>query len=310
MSTASQSLAVPREGISALARDYAELVKARVTTLIIMTAWCGVYFAAAKSGVPSLSWMMFNALLGIGLVSGGTAALNEVMERDVDARMRRTAGRPLVTGSMSLTHASIVAFGMTLGGVLYLWATTNWQTAILTALTSACYLLVYTPMKMVHPMCTFLGAFPGAMPPVLGWCAIRGHLDPEAFVLFGIMFLWQFPHFHSIAWLYREDYESAGIQMLPVVEKDGRSTVRAIVFYAVALVPVTLAPTLIGMSGWIYFATALLLGAGLLWFSLRMWTMKLAPAVGKSKLRARHLLQATVIYLPLLFALMMIDRAG
>ena len=178
MSTASQPLAVPREGIGALARDYAELIKARVTTLIVMTAWCGVYFAAAKSGISSLSWTALNALIGIGLVSGGTAALNEVMERDIDARMRRTAMRPLVTGSLSVLHASVVAYGMTLGGiVLSVDFTTNWQTALLTALTSASYLMVYTPMKMVHPMCTFLGAFPGAMPPVLGWTAIRGHLD-------------------------------------------------------------------------------------------------------------------------------------
>ena len=113
---------------------------------------------------------------------------------------------------------------MTIGGVIYLWLTTNWQTALLTALTSASYLLVYTPMKQVHPICTFLGAFPGAMPPVLGWAAIRGRIDPEAVVLFAIMFFWQFPHFHSIAWLYREDYENAGVRMLPVVESDGRST--------------------------------------------------------------------------------------
>jgi len=310
MSTASQPLAVPREGFAAIARDYAELTKARVTTLIVMTAWCGAYFAAAKSGVSALSWTVFNALLGIGLVSGGTAALNEVMERDIDAHMRRTAMRPLVTGSLSLLQASIVAWGMTVGGVLYLWLTTNWQTALLTALTSASYLMVYTPMKMVHPMCTFLGAFPGAMPPVLGWTAIRGHLDAEAFVLFAIMFLWQFPHFHSIAWLYREDYERAGVRMLPVVESDGRSTAFAIIFYALALLPVTLVPTLMGMAGWAYFAGAFLLGCGLLWFSLRMWTMKLAPAVPQSKVRARHLLQATVIYLPLLFALMMINRAA
>ena len=310
MSTATQPLAIPRVGIAGLAREYSVLVKARVTTLIVMTAWCGAFFAAAKSGVPSLSWTVFNALLGIGLVSGGTAAINEVMERDLDARMRRTAIRPLVTGSVSVVHASLVAFGMTIGGLIYLWLTTNWQTALLTGLTSASYLLVYTPMKQVHPICTFLGAFPGAMPPLLGWVAIRGRIDPEAIVLFAIMFFWQFPHFHSIAWLYREDYENAGVRMLPVVESDGRSTIRAILLYSLALVPVTLASTLMGMTGWTYFAGALLLGAGLLWFSLRMWTMKLAPVVGKSKVRAHNLLQASVIYLPLLFALMMLDRTA
>ena len=310
MSTATQPLAIPGIGVAAMAREYSVLVKARVTTLVMMTAWCGAYLAAAKSGIPSLSWTMFHALLGIGLVSGGTAAINEVMERDLDAQMRRTAMRPLVTGTMSVTHASLVAFGMTIGGVVYLWLTTNWQTALLTALTSASYLLVYTPMKQVHPICTFLGAFPGAMPPVLGWVAVRGRIDPEAIVLFAIMFFWQFPHFHSIAWLYREDYENAGVRMLPVVESDGRSTIHAIVVYSVALVPVTLAPTLMGMTGWTYFAGALLLGCGLLCFGLRMWTMKLPPVAAASKMRARHLLQASVIYLPLLFALMMLNPAA
>ena len=243
-----------------MAREYAKLIKLRITALIVMMAWCGAYFAAAKSGVSSLSGTFVHALVGIAFVSGGTAAINEVMERDVDALMRRTAMRPLVTGRMSLLHASIVGFGMTIGGVVYLWLTTNWPTAILTALTSASYLLIYTPMKRVHPMCTFVGAFSGAMPPVLGWVAVRRSLDPEALVLFAILFFWQFPHFHSIAWLYREDYANAGVRMLPVVESDGRSTTFAIVFYALILVAVTLLPTLIGMTGWIYFAGALLLG--------------------------------------------------
>jgi len=310
MSTATQPLAVPRLGFAGLAREYSVLVKARVTTLIMLTACCGAYLAAAKSGLPFLSWCMFHTLMGIGLVSGGTAAINEVMERDLDARMRRTAMRPLVTGTLSLAHASTVAFGMTIGGIAYLWLTTNWQAALLSGLTSASYLLVYTPMKQVHPVCTFLGAFPGAMPPLLGWVAVRGRIDPEAIVLFAIMFFWQFPHFHSIAWLYREDYENAGVRMLPVVESGGQSTLRAIVMYSLALVPVTLAPTMMGMTGWTYFAGALLLGAALLCFSVRMWTMKLAPTTASSKVRARHLLQASVIYLPLLFALMMYNRAS
>lgn len=309
MSSASQSLPVPRAGLASLIADYATLTKARVTTLIVMTAWTGAFFAAEKSGTSLLSWALLHALVGIGLVSGGTAAINEVVERDLDALMRRTARRPLVTGSMSLLHASVIAFGMTIGGVFYLWLTTNWLTAALAALTSISYLVVYTPMKRIHPVCTFLGAFPGAMPPVLGWTAIRGRLDSEALVLFAIVFFWQFPHFHSIAWLYREDYENARIRMLPVVESDGRSTAFAIVMYALALVPVSLAPTLLGMSGWIYFGGALLLGLGMLWFSLRMWTMKLTPIEPESKLRARHVLQASVIYLPLLFGLMMINRA-
>ena len=308
MSSVTSPLAVPRPGVSSLIRDYSELTKARVTTLIVMTAWTGAFFAAAKSGLPLVSWTLFHALLGVGLVSGGTAAMNEVIERDLDARMRRTAIRPLVTGTMSLGHGMVVALVMMIGGAGYLGIMTNWLTAALALMTSVVYLMAYTPLKTVHPICTTIGAFPGAMPPVLGWTAIRGRLDWDAVVLFAILFFWQFPHFHSIAWLYRDDYESAGIRMLPVVERDGRSTARAIVAYAILLFPVTLAPTFLHFAGWIYFVAAILLGAGMFWASLRMWTMNLAPSSPHSKRFARQLLLASVVYLPLLFTVMMLDR--
>ena len=161
-----ESLAVARGG--AMVRDYAELIKARVTTLIIMSAWCGFYLGAAKSGVSSLSWMLLHALLGIGLVSGGTAAMNEVVERDSDALMRRTALRPLVTRSLGVAQATAIATAMILGGTVYLALATNLLTAALTLATSVVYLVAYTPLKKVSPLCTFVGAFPGAMPPVLG----------------------------------------------------------------------------------------------------------------------------------------------
>jgi len=307
MSSVTQPLAIPRTGFAALARDYSELVKARVTTLIIMTAWCGFYFGALKLGVSSLTWTLLHALAGIGFVSAGTAGMNEVMERDLDALMRRTSRRPLVTGSMSVLHAGIASLLMIVGGTMYLGLATNWLTAGLTFATSAVYLLAYTPLKKVAPICTLVGAFPGAMPPVLGWTAIRGRLDVEALVLFAILFFWQFPHFHSIALLYRDDYERAGIRMLPVVEKDGRSTARAILVYALALIPVTLAPTLLGMSGRTYLVGALVLGLAMLHYSARIWRKKLSPASPQGKVLARQLLQASVFYLPLLFALMMIN---
>lgn len=308
MSSVTQPLAVPRAGFSTLVRDYAELTKARVTTLIVMTAWTGAFFSAAKSGQPLMSWMLFHALFGIGLVSGGTAAMNEVIERDLDAKMRRTAIRPLVTGSLSLGHGMVVALVMMIGGAGYLGLMTHWLTAALALMTSMVYLLAYTPLKKIHPICTSIGAFPGAMPPVLGWTAIRGRLDWEALALFAILFFWQFPHFHSIAWLYRDDYESAGIKMLPVVERDGRSTARAILAYAILLVPVTLAPTLLHFAGRIYFVAALILGGFMFWASLRMVTMRLAPSAPQSKKYARQLLLASVTYLPLLFVVMMLDR--
>jgi protoheme IX farnesyltransferase len=307
MSTASQSFALPRHGALTLARDYAELTKLRVTTLIVMTAWCGYYFGALKSGVSSLSWGLFHALLGIGLISGGTAALNEVMEHDTDGRMRRTALRPLPAGRMSITHAALVGVLLTVGGALYLGLALNSLTGWLALATAFVYLMAYTPLKKLHPMCTFVGAFPGAMPGVLGWTAARGRLEWGALVMFAIVFFWQFPHFFSIAWLYREDYAAGRIRMLPVVEPDGRSTARRIVLYSMGLIPISLVPSFLGMSGKIYFAGALVLGLSLFGFAARLAALNQPLNTARSKQRARHLLQATVFYLPLLFALMMIN---
>jgi protoheme IX farnesyltransferase len=300
-------IAVPRSAFASLLRDYSELIKLRVTTLIVMTAWTGFYFAAYKSGVSSLSWTLFHALFGIGLVSAGTAAFNEVMEREGDARMLRTAQRPLPAKRMSLMHASVASAVMILGGTIYLWLTTNALAALLTLATSVVYLGLYTPLKRVSPICTFIGAFPGAMPPVLGWVAFRHRIDWEAILLFTILFLWQFPHFYSIAWLYREDYARADIRMLPVVYSDGRATAREILLYSMALIPVSMMPGAIGMTGRIYLFGSLLLGLGLLYFGWRLAAKKLPASAPHSKAPARQLLQATVLYLPLLFALMMLN---
>ena len=307
MSTATQPLVVSRSGALTLARDYAELTKLRVTTLIIMTAWCGYYFGALKSGVSSLSWGLFHALLGIGLVSGGTAALNEVLEWKTDGNMRRTAQRPIPAGRFSLLHATLVGTLMMLGGAVYLGLALNPLTAWLALATSAVYLGAYTPLKKVHPICTFVGAFPGAMPGVLGWTAARAQLDWGALVMFAIVFFWQFPHFYSIAWLYRQDYEDGGIRMLPVVEPDGKSTGRQILIYSLALIPISLLPAFVGMSGKLYFGGALVLGIALFYVGRRLVSLKLATGNARSKQRARQLLQATVFYLPLLFALMMLN---
>jgi protoheme IX farnesyltransferase len=304
----SSELAIPRGGVALMLRDYSELIKLRVTTLILMTAWAGYYFGALRQGSALVSWTLFHALLGIGLVSGGTAALNEVLEADVDGRMRRTAMRPLVTGRMGITHGLAVGLLMVVGGSEYLAFTTNLTTAFLTAATAAVYLGAYTPLKKIHPLCTFVGAFPGAMPPVLGWTAIRGRLDWEALVLFAILFFWQFPHFHSIAWLYREDYERAGIRMLPVVEPDGRSTARSVVVYSAALVAATIAPALLDMSGRVYLVGAIVLGVAFFWTGARLARIKLPATAARSKRYARQVLQASVFYVPLLFALMMLNR--
>src|ERR1700685_29145 len=300
-----QPLDVFRRRTTSLLRDYSELMKARVTTLIVMTAWCGYYFGAQKAGVSSLSWGLFHALLGIGLVSGGTAALNEVMEHEVDAHMRRTAQRPLPAGRMSLRHATIAGLLASLGGSIYLAVFTNPLTGLLTLLTSVVYLAADTPLKRISPICTFVGAFPGAMPGVLGWTAVRGRIEWGTLILFAILFVWQFPHFFSIAWLYRDDYAKGGIRMLPVVEEDGRSTANRIIGYSLALIPISLLPSLMGMAGRIYFVGAIILGLALLYFGILLAFLKSPLSSAPSKTPPRHVLQATVIYLPLLFALMM-----
>lgn len=288
-----------------LLRDYAELTKARITALIVVTAWSGYFFGAHKSGASALSLGLLHALLGVGLVSSGTAALNEVLELSVDARMRRTVQRPLPAGRMTRTHATAVGMVLTVGGSVYLALAANPLTGLLALLTALVYLAAYTPLKRVSPICTFVGAFPGAMPVLLGWTAARGRVEIEALILFGIMFVWQFPHFFSIAWLYREDYARGDIRMLPVVEEDGRSTVWRILAYSVALIPVSILPVAIGMTGRVYLAGALLMGAALFRVSLGMAYPQLPATAAASKTAARRLLRATIVYLPILFALMM-----
>ena len=287
--------------------DYAQLTKARITTLIVLTAWCGYFFGARKAGLPTLSWGLFHALFGIALVSSGTAALNEVMEHDVDRKMRRTALRPIPAGRMSLLHATLVGSFLTIGGSIYLALVTNWLTGLLTFLTAAVYLLAYTPLKTVSPICTFVGAFPGAMPCLLGWSAARARLDWGGVVLFLILFLWQFPHFFAIAWLYREDYAKGNIRMLPVVEPDGQSTSNRILLYSMALVPVSIIPAVIGMTGPIYAAGAVVLGLTFVYFAANLKRTHLPVTTGQSKARARQLFQCSIFYLPLLFGLMMAD---
>jgi len=211
---------------------------------------------------------------------------------------------------MSLLHACIVGGLMTIGGALYLGLALNPLTGWLSLATSAVYLAAYTPLKKIHPICTFVGAFPGAMPGVLGWTAARGRLEWGALVMFAIVFFWQFPHFFSIAWLYRQDYVAGSVRMLPVVEPDGRSTARQIILYSIGLIPVSLAPSVLHMSGRIYFAGALVMGLVLFAFGVRLARLQLPLSAARSKQRARHLLQATVFYLPLLFALMMINTVS
>jgi heme o synthase len=312
MNTVSQPIAISSE--SSPKRHLADLgvlLKPRVTTLIVMSAWCGFYFAAHKSGlraVDSLHLLAF-ALVGVGLVAGGTAALNQVLERDSDAHMHRTAVRPLPAHRLEPREALLFGLAGLFAGLLLLAMKTNLLTAALSLATSVSYLGLYTPLKKISPWCTFVGAFPGAMPPVLGWAALRGRLEWETLVLFAILFLWQFPHFFSIAWLYSEDYESAGIRMLPVVEKDGRSTVRQSIVYGALLIPVSLLPFALHMTGIVYLCAAIVLGGAYLFFATKLGAGAQPPAAPQSKKGARQLLRASVLYLPLLFLVMMLNAA-
>lgn len=294
---------------NSLLGDYLQLFKVRVTALIVITAWAGFYMGAAASGVSSLSWTLLNALVGIGVTCAGSAALNEVMEHKLDALMRRTRNRPLPAGRMSLATGLTAGILATVAGSVFLAFTTNVLTGVLAFATAVIYLACYTPLKRVSPVSTFVGAFPGAMPPLLGWTAIRGSLELEAVFLFLIVFFWQFPHFQAIAWMYRDDYEAAGIKMLPVVDHAGHAVIRQMLAYCSTLISVSLVPWLLGMTGKIYPVGALFLGIAFLWFVWRLARTKLPTTSPDSRKFARQLLQASVLYLPLLFALMMLNVA-
>lgn len=289
---------VARPNWRSVGLTYLNLTKPRITLMVVLSTLAGFVLAADSP----LDWGLFGHLtLGIAILSSGIGALNQYWERDLDKLMNRTKIRPLPKGQIT-PHRALV-FGIVLAGIatIYLAWFVNPLTAFWGLVALSSYLFIYTPLKTRTHWCTFIGAIPGALPPVLGWAGATNHTGPEAAVLFAIMFFWQFPHFHAIATMYREDYAQAGIRMLPVVETDGRSTARQIVFYAVALLPISLLPTYLRFSGWIYFGGALILGLYFLSASIR-------TARVMSREEARRLLKVSVIYLPLLLGLMVLNR--
>jgi protoheme IX farnesyltransferase len=290
-------------------RDYIALTKPRITWLILMSTGIGYFFglpAAANwwaflQGIHLLS--LLHTIIGTALIASGTAALNQWYEREADRKMRRTAGRPLPLGRLSAGRALTFGSVLSAAGFVELWLGVNLLSGSIGAFTLASYLFLYTPMKQRTWWSTTVGAIPGAMPPMVGYAAAAGGITREAWVLFAILFLWQFPHFYAIAWMYKEDYARAGILMLPVVEPDGRSTARQIVLYGLALIPVSLIPGMLGMSGRVYLVGALLLGLWFLYSGVRV-------ALERSLVRARSVLITSVIYLPLIYGLMLLDRPG
>jgi heme o synthase len=279
---------------------YVVLTKPDVTFLVVITTVAGFYLGSTGP----VDWArLAQTLFGTLLVAGGTAALNQYVERDMDAVMRRTAARPLPTGTLKPSEVLIFGAATIVFGTAWLALTVNALAAFIAFATSASYLGLYTPLKTRTTLATAVGAIPGALPPLIGWAAARGSLSEGGWILFAILFVWQFPHFMAIAWMYREDYARAGIQMLPVVDRKGDATFNVIVSFSAILVPVSLLPSVMGMAGIRYFFGALVLGMILLQVSL--WANR-----ARTNVRAKWLMHATVIHIPVLLAWMIFDKMG
>ena len=301
-------LHAPRAGETAsLLVDYRELFKVRVTGLVVLTGWAGFYLGSMRSGISSLQPGLLETLLGVGAISAGSAALNQAIERRLDAKMLRTANRPMAAGRIGLVHGIVIGMLAIIAGTLWLTHETNPITGGLALLTAFLYVAVYTPLKRYTTLATFVGAFPGAMGPLLGWTAARGVIEWQGVALFAILFVWQFPHFMSIAWLYREDYGRAGIRMLPVAQPDGWSTALEALVYAVLMIPASLLPFWLHMDGTIYAVIAVVLGLGYLGYTIRFSRIVRARSETESRMYARDLLKVSVIYLPLLLTALMLN---
>jgi protoheme IX farnesyltransferase len=280
------------------ARDLWEMTKPGITLMVVLTAGLG-FLLAERESFPFL--LLVHTLLGTGLISAGASVLNHFLERDTDALMQRTAKRPLPTGRMDPDLALL--FGVVLGvaGLAELALAVNLLTALLGAAALAGYVFVYTPLKRISSFATVIGAIPGAIPPMMGWTAVRNELDLAAWVLFGILFFWQLPHFLAIAWLCREDYARGGFPMLPVLDPEGTRTGRQAILYGAALVPLSLLPSLLGLMGTLYFVGALAFGLIYLGFSFGFAAVRSNPG-------ARRLMLASLLYFPALLLIMLLDR--
>ncbi|HKV48092.1 MAG TPA: heme o synthase [Candidatus Acidoferrales bacterium] len=284
--------------LTSRANAYVALTKPDVSLLVLMTTGAGYYMGARGP----VDWLrLAHTVFATMLIAAGTAALNHYIERESDRFMRRTATRPLPSGVLQPRQALLFGVALAIAGAVDLWFAGGLLAAFLGIFTCLSYLLAYTPLKKKTVWATFVGAFPGAIPPMIGWVAASGTLDRGAWLLFAILFFWQFPHFHAISWMYREDYARAGIQMLPVVDRDGKRTFRQIVVMAGMLVGVSLLPAIAGLTGVLYFFGALVVSTALV--QVCLWA-----ASAKTNVRAKWLMHATVLHIPLLLGLMMYDK--
>jgi heme o synthase len=281
--------------------DYWALTKPEVNLLILVTTFAGFYLASKPGPGGFRTLLVIHTLLGTLLVASGTGTLNQFIERSFDAQMRRTARRPLASGRLKASHVLRFGISLSLAGTIYLALAVNFLASLLALVTLLSYLFLYTPLKRKTSLCTLIGAFPGAVPPLIGWAAARGRLDPEAWVLYAIVFLWQFPHFMAVAWMYREDYARAGYLVLPWDKRKEQYVVWQSLVVSLALVPLSLVPTIIGESSLVYSVGTLILGLAFIYYSARF-------AFQKSNIAARQLLAASIIYLPAVFTLLMLNK--
>jgi heme o synthase len=298
---------------SSLAEAYAVLFKLRVSVMVIVTAAVGLYLGDLHSGVNPFHLQALYALAGIALVTCGSSVLNQALERRSDARMPRTRTRPMVTGQIGLVHGLLLGFGAVTAGTWLLAAETNPLTTTLTLLTATGYVAIYTPLKRITSLNTFIGAFPGALPPLIGWTAARGLIEWPAVALFAVLFVWQFPHFMAIGWMYRDDYRHGGIRLAATQQPiawAARSTVFQALFYAVLMIPTALWTTFLGVTGVAYAVIATLLSLVYLWYTIRFAAILRDPEAQANRAAARNLLKASVIYLPLLMAAMIANAQG
>lgn len=296
----SEALPIDVTRVQRRALDFLALTKPGVVAMVLVTTCVGFYLGT--DGATDYL-LLLRTLIGTGLAAGGTLALNQFLERDVDAKMERTRLRPLPDGRLQATEAFIFGVVATLTGVFYLAVAVSVVSGVVTAAISVIYLGLYTPLKRVTPLCSVVGAVPGALPPVTGWVAAHSGFGVQAWILFAMLFLWQLPHSLAIAWLYREDYARAGIQLLPIVEPDGKSTGRQVVTNCLALLLVGLSPTFVGLSGGVYFFAAVVFGIAFLAYGISFAVSRTAPA-------ARQLLLASLLYLPAVLIVMALDKVS
>lgn len=281
--------------------------------MVLLTAAGGFYLGCLRSGISPFSMALIHTMLGVAIVTCGSGALNQALERATDRLMPRTAARPMAQHRIGLAHGLLLGFLLTFGGSIYLARETNLLTGTLTLLTAVSYVAIYTPLKRITTLNTFIGAFPGALPPLIGWTAARGVIEWPAVALFAILFVWQFPHFMAIGWLYRADYKSAGIRVTATqdpAEDAARATYLQAIFYAVLMVPVSMWPTWLGITGWPYAVAAFLLSMYYLAATVRFGRITRNANDPENRIFARQLLRASVLYLPLLLLAMALNAHG